>query len=131
MLRQWIASTFVVVGLAIPLVAPGPATAGSQPQATVTEFQLPHAGSRPYTIVTGPDGNLWFTESDRGTIGRITPSGTITEFPLEEQESGPYGITVGADGNLWFTERFANQIGKITTSGTITEYPVPTPNAQP
>ena len=61
----------------------------------------------------GPDGNLWFTESDRGTIGRITPSGTITEFPLEEQESGPYGITVGADGNLWFTERFANQIGKI------------------
>ena len=131
MLRRWIASTFVVVGLAIPLVAPGPATAGSQPQATVTEFQLPHAGSRPYTIVTGPDGNLWFTESDRGTIGRITPSGTITEFPLEEQESGPYGITVGADGNLWFTERYANQIGKITTSGTITEYPVPTPNAQP
>ena len=115
MLKPWIASTLVAAGLALLLV-PGAL-------ADVTEFPLPHTGSRPYTIVAGPDGNLWFTESDRGTIGRITPSGTITEFPLEWQDSGPYGITVGADGNLWFTERFRNQIGKITTPGTITEYP--------
>lgn len=123
MLKPWIASTLVVAGLAL-LLAPGAL-------ADVTEFPLPHAESRPYTIVPGPDGNLWFTESGRGTIGRITPNGTITEFPLEWQDSQPYGITVGADGNLWFTERIRNQIGRITTQGQITEYIVPTPNAQP
>ncbi len=33
------------------------------------------AGSR-----EGSDGNLWFTESNGGRIGRITPRGTVTEF---------------------------------------------------
>jgi hypothetical protein len=66
----------VVAGLAL-LLAPGAL-------ADVTEFPLPHAESHPCTIVPGPDGNLWFTESDRGTIGRITPGGTITEFPALE-----------------------------------------------
>ena len=32
-------------------------------QVTVTEYAVPTAGSRPYGITTGPDGNLWFTES--------------------------------------------------------------------
>ena len=38
--------------------------------------------ARPYTIVAGPDGNLWFTESDVHRIGRITPAGVITSFKL-------------------------------------------------
>ena len=42
---------------------------------------MPTAGSRPFGITTGPDGNLWFTEYGGDKIGRITPSGTITEFP--------------------------------------------------
>ena len=104
---------------------------GLLPATSVVEFPLEHPDSRPYEIVTGPDGNLWFTESDRGSIGRITPTGTITEFDLPYSGSGPYGITLGADGNLWFTERFQNLIGKITPSGTITEYYLPTENAQP
>src|SRR5437762_3545020 len=54
-LKPWIASTLVVAGLAL-FLAPGAL-------ADVTEFPLPHADSRPYTIVAGPDGNLWFTES--------------------------------------------------------------------
>ena len=130
MLRPWIASTLVALALSISLIAlPGAATA--RPETSVVEFPLQHPDSRPYTIVTGPDGNLWFTESDRGSIGRITPTGTNTEFDLPYADSGPYGITLGADGNLWFTERFANLIGKITPQGVITEYYVPTENAQP
>jgi streptogramin lyase len=32
-------------------------------------------------VATGPDGNLWFTESaNPGAIGRITPAGTVTTF---------------------------------------------------
>src|SRR5262249_6820820 len=43
----------------------------------------PRPNSVPVAIVTGPDGNLWFTEQARNQIGRITPDGvTITEFAI-------------------------------------------------
>ena len=60
------------------------------------------ANSRPFAIVTGPDGNLWFTEAGTGEgIGRISPNSpnTITEFSIPGGE-----ITNGPDGNLWFTQ---------------------------
>jgi virginiamycin B lyase len=113
--------------LALGLVA----TARSLP-AQIVEFPVPTAASRPYTIVAGPDGNLWFTESDGNRIGRITPSGVITEFPFVAAGSGPYGICVGRDGNLWFTERFANQIGRLNpTTLQFQEYPIPSFDSQP
>jgi streptogramin lyase len=43
------------------------ATAG-----TITEFPIPTISSFPTGITAGPDGNLWFTESSVGKIGRIT-----------------------------------------------------------
>ncbi|HEY6286015.1 MAG TPA: hypothetical protein VIX20_10165, partial [Ktedonobacteraceae bacterium] len=82
-------------------------------------------------ITAGPDGNLWFTESENstgqsGSIGRITPTGTITEFPLTNSgkfPNYPIGITVGHDGNLWFTE--SSRIGRITSMSMITNFPLP------
>ena len=38
----------------------------------------PNAG--PDGIALGPDGNVWFSETDVSQIGRITPDGRITEF---------------------------------------------------
>lgn len=103
--------------------------AGAQ---TVTHFPTPTFPSRPYSIVAGPDGNLWFTESTGNKLGRITPSGVITEFPVPTPASGPYGIAVGREGDLWFTERFANKIGRFSLSTqTFREYDVPTDFAQP
>jgi len=109
-----------------------PVLAASQRgQVTITEFPVPTAGSRPYTIVPGPDGALWFTESNGNKIGRITPSGQITEYPVPTAASGPYGIAVGADGNIWFTERFADQIGRYSpAAGQFSEFPVQ-PFSQP
>ncbi|MEI9954425.1 MAG: virginiamycin B lyase [Pseudomonadota bacterium] len=69
------------------------------PEGEITEFE--QANSNLGAIVTGPDGNLWFTEYSENAIGRITPSGTIEEFPLPVG-TGPRGITIGPDGNLWF-----------------------------
>ncbi len=103
-----------------------------EPAAQVTEFPTPTANSRPYTIVPGPDGNLWFTESVGNKLGRITTSGVITEFPVPTASSGPYGIAFDAVGNVWFTERFANQIGRfVPETGQFTEFPIPTPFSQP
>jgi streptogramin lyase len=128
-----------MVALAVVVVA-GPASAHGRAlggtAGRVTEFVLPTADSRPYQITAGPDGNLWFTESNKGTVGKITPSGVITEYHIRKS-SGPYGITTGPDGNIWFTERYPlgesgdTYIGKLTPDGQLTEYRVPTSFAQP
>jgi streptogramin lyase len=120
------------------------------PDGTITEFSAgitPPSGpaasdfsdSAPHSIVTGPDGNLWFTEEFADRIGRITPDGAITEFsagitpspaqglpgPHQYQPASPTQITQGPDGNLWFVEQGANRVGRITPEGVITEFPVP------
>jgi virginiamycin B lyase len=105
---------------------------GATSAQTVTLFPTPTVPSRPYTIVAGPDGNLWFTESTANKLGRITPSGVITEFPVPTAASGPYGIAVGREGDLWFTERFGNKIGRFhIATQTFQEYVIHTPFAQP
>src|SRR5260370_1522739 len=98
--------------------------AGGAEAATISEYSpLPHPNSMPGAIANGPDGNLWFTESNSqsgsgGTdrIGRMSPDGSVTEFPLGAHAE-PSGIAVGPDGNLWFTEDGANKIGRITPGG--------------
>jgi streptogramin lyase len=120
-------SVFTILG---PAARPALAASPERGQ-TITEFPVPTAGSRPYTIVPGPDGALWFTESNGNKIGRITPSGQITEYPVPTAASGPYGIAVGADGTIWFTERFGDQIGRYSrATGQFAEFPVQ-PFSQP
>jgi virginiamycin B lyase len=80
----------------------------------------------PYAITSGPDSNLWVTESgDR--IARVTPSGAITEFDVpgaSNQNSSAIDITTGPDGNLWFAEPYG-VVGRITTEGVISLFPLP------
>ena len=83
MRKRWIVSMLVGVGLALFLVPVA--------LADVTEFPLPHAESRPYTIVAGPDGNLWFTESMRGTIGRISRRARSRSFRSSGRTAGRTG----------------------------------------
>src|SRR5260370_13554660 len=71
---------------------------------TFDEFTIPTSGSGTNNITSGPDGNLWFTESQANKIGKITPSRTITEYQIPTSGSHPDGITSGPDGNLSLTE---------------------------
>src|SRR5262245_12954032 len=71
---------------------------------SVKEYAI-HSGGRPNHIVTGPDGNMWFTMRNRASIGRITTEGVITEFPLPNPLSSAEEIITGPDGNLWFSEQ--------------------------
>src|SRR5262245_11481925 len=97
----------------------------------VTEFAIPSRADpngTPNGIVTGPDGNLWFTEraaNDEPAIGRLTPGGAFTGFNVGLSlftQSG--SVTVGKDGNLWFTQAgYPATVGKITTTGTVTTFP--------
>ena len=73
---------------------------------------------------SGPDGNLWFTESAANRIGRITPSGEGCSELSEGITPGsePLEIAAGPDGNLWFTERAGARIGRITPAGVVSEF---------
>ena len=91
--------------------------AAAIPAGETTEFPTPTANSGPTGVAPGPDGNLWFTEEQSNSIGRITPTGALTEFTIPTASGKPYGITPGPDGNLWFTEGRASKIGRDNTDG--------------
>jgi virginiamycin B lyase len=95
---------------------------------TYTNFPIPLVEVvSPQGITTGPDGNLWFTESVANRIGRETPAGSLTEFALPANVTNPGAIAPGSDGNVWFTAvqesadgSVENPIlGKITTAGVV------------
>ena len=99
----------------------------------LTTYALPMIlQSNPTSIAKGPDGNLWFTESQASKIAQVTPSGTVKEFAVPV----PLGTTLdsivsGPQGALWFTEAGVDSTGnpvdkiaRITTDGKVTEFPV-------
>src|SRR5258708_26739215 len=71
---------------------------------TFTEFPVPTVDGGPWSITTGPDGALWFTESFANKIGRITTAGVITEFSLPKANSQRPGITTEAPGAVLFSD---------------------------
>ena len=115
---------YIALAAALGLCA---GTAGAQ--SVTGNFPIPTASPLAFGIAAGPDGNLWFTESNSNKIGRITTAGVITEFQTLSAGSAPNQITAGPDGNLWFTIEVPNKIGRITTAGVVTEFSVITGNA--
>jgi streptogramin lyase len=95
---------------------------------TVTEFALPE-GVSPGEIVTGPDGNLWFTEwaLEASRVGRLTVGGDVALFPSGARSGySPVGIVAGSDGNLWLAYMDLSDFSTIirmTPSGAHTEFP--------
>ncbi len=93
---------------------------------TFTEFAIPTAGSGPQQLVTGPDGNVWFSENLGAKVARVTPAGVISEFPVP---IGPYGIT-HLNNQIWFGEAAVGHtgggsIGRLNIDGTgYTSFPV-------
>ena len=100
----------------------------------ITEFTIPSPKDvAPFGITTGPDGNLWFTDTGDNAIGMINPTtDAITEFALPTADAQPYAIVAGPDGNLRFTELYANNIGMINpTTHAITEFALPSVKGAP
>lgn len=108
------------------------------PTGVITDFPLPTVTFPDHTtlpvqandLVTGPDGNLWFTANSAPLFGQITPSGTITYYlPANASSFGgtsPNSLVAGPDGNLWFAD-FAGHVGYLALGGSS---PTPTPVPQ-
>lgn len=138
-----VASTLVLAGCGGKSVLPTN-NFGSSPQATtgrglhpnianaITELPVPQASSGPTDVTTGPDGNVWFTEYYRNSIGVVTvATKKIKHYHIATTLARPVHITTGPDGNLWFTESIGNKIGKITPAGVITDYALNIPKSDP
>ena len=51
------------------------------PAGTFSNFTHPTIDG-PTGITSAPDGNLWFTNEDGDSVGRITPAGVVSNFPI-------------------------------------------------
>jgi virginiamycin B lyase len=97
----------------------------------VHEYTLP-LGAYPSSIVSGPDGAMWFTTYPYFTnhppidlgVGRITMTGSLKFYLINH---GTYDITRGPDSRLWFTSpyKYPDVVGAITTGGSIQLWHVP------
>jgi streptogramin lyase len=123
--RTWRSGTAIVVACALSLALP----AGALATGEITEFPIPTAGSQPQDIITGGDGNLWFTEFQTPGIGRLTPAGTMREFIYSSSSSAPDELAVAQDGNVWFGDRTLHRVGRIKPLGAIRFFATPTTNS--
>jgi virginiamycin B lyase len=85
----------------------------------ITEFPV---SSPPSYIVSGPDGNLWFTPGFPG-IGKISTSGVVTQVPIGNSD-GAGALVFDKDGNLWFAEG-TNSIARMSSNGEIVSFTLP------
>lgn len=94
------------------------------PNGRTTLFPIPApagAGSSD-RIVTGPDGNLWFSRGELDDFGfyRVTPRGAITRFQATTP-AGAIELAVGPDHAIWYTHGTLgpnqNGIGRLTMDG--------------
>jgi streptogramin lyase len=76
-------------------------------------------GLRPFSLINGPDGDLWFAFTGAAGgydgIGRIDPSNGHVQVASTDPYV-PSAIAVGADGALWFIDASHNLIGRIPVS---------------
>lgn len=77
--------------------------------------------SAPNDLAQDQHGNLWFTELNADSIGKLDPhTGIVRQYPLSANKSvqklNPYGITVDPQGIVWFTEASIDHVGRLDPS---------------
>ncbi|MBD5653630.1 MAG: Virginiamycin B lyase [Candidatus Eremiobacteraeota bacterium] len=74
----------------------------------------------PSSLITDPDGSLWFTYPSFGGVQdyveRYDPAEHKSDlYKAPSQYAGVQGLTIGPHGDIWFTEGYAGKIGRIDT----------------
>jgi virginiamycin B lyase len=96
------------------------AIVGSTPQLFTLNENAPVARTLDSTslaisrLTSAPDGSLWFVQSGRNSIGRISSTGAVALYDLGDAKNAggarPAAIAVAPDGTVWFTE---SAVGKL------------------
>ncbi|MDX1533483.1 MAG: lyase, partial [Nitrosopumilaceae archaeon] len=87
----------------------------------IQEYKIPTECTQPLAIVTDPQGNVWFAQTNTGKIAKFDPnSETFVEY---DNPSWPpsgrsmmWGMDYSPDGSIWFTEEAYDSIWKFSIS---------------
>lgn len=96
----------------------------------VQSWTWPIAGSHPYGVTFGADGNVWVTLYGNSMIGKLRVWGADV-FASYESASKPAGIALANDGSLWFTRSTGSSLGCRDPEGLTDNVSLPTANALP
>jgi len=75
-------------------------------------------------VITGPDGNIWFTQFQAGAVGIVSPATGLLKRITLRSAPGVSGITVGGDGNVWVSDVNKFEIFRVTPRGVPTTFPL-------
>jgi len=82
-------------------------------------------------IVTGPDGNLWYTtgtprHGQATGVVRMDRNGNVLRIFSGENIASPMAIVAGKDGNVWFSNGVGSStIGRIKMDGQVDAFVLP------
>jgi len=87
--------------------------------AFVKEYKIPTQCTQPLAIVTDPDGNVWFTQTNTGRVAKFDPiTQVFTEYDNTKWQKGMrsmmWGIDYSPDGILWFTDEATDGIWQFS-----------------
>jgi len=91
----------------------------------------------PTSVVAGPDGRIWFTQANTGTMYAYhflanSPASTSVPTPAPFSIGNLAGIALGPDGRIWYTDRFNNTVGACPPEGgDCVGFTVPTAASEP
>jgi len=84
----------------------------------VTEYKIPTDCTLPQAITTDDFGNIWFVESNTGSVVKFDPNlKKFTEYKNRLWPKGGHsmmwGIDYSSDGTIWFTDEKHNSVWKF------------------
>ena len=85
----------------------------------VKEYKIPTECTQPLAIVTDPQGNVWFAQTNTGKIAKFDPNTeTFTEYENpswpEMRRSMMWGMDYSPDGSIWYTDEAHDRIWKFS-----------------
>jgi virginiamycin B lyase len=89
---------------------------------TISSYPVTPAGTDPGSIVSGPSGELWFTERKADALGYSTTAGVVGQ--RTGLSSPGYDLAADSSGDLWVTEPAAGTIAELTPSGAVTNFSI-------
>ena len=98
----------------------------------VKEYSIPTVCTNPLAIVTDYEGNVWFTQTNTGNLGKFDPS--LESFTEYENPMWPpngrsmmWGMDYSPDGSLWYTDETFDSVWIFTPEdGKYQRLPYPT-----
>lgn len=86
----------------------------------VKEYKIPTPCTQPLAIITDPQGNVWFAQTNTGNLAMFDPTTeTFTEYENERwpenERSMMWGMDYSPDGKLWFTDERLDSLWSFST----------------